>query len=104
MPVVARLRSGVAVTLQHPGVLVVVAVDAEQLPVAAVGGIVEVVVVLVMDRELLKLLAGELAAAMRADMRQYLEGLAAIALVPLLALVSYLSDELIHLIGIIFVG
>jgi hypothetical protein len=99
-----RLRSGIAVALQHPGMLVVVAVDTEQLPVAAVRGIVEMVVILVMYRELLELLAGELAAAMRADVRQYLEGLAAIALVPLLALVSYLRDELIHFLGVFFGG
>jgi len=91
-------------TLQHPGVLVAVTVDAKQLPVAAVLGIVFMVVILVMDGKFLELLAGELTAAMGADVGQYLEGLAAIALIPLLALAPHLRDELIHLFGVFFSG
>ena len=48
-------------------VLVVVAIDAEVLPVAAVGRVVVVVVVFVMHRELLQVLACERASATRTD-------------------------------------
>src|SRR4029077_19292590 len=54
-------------------VLVVVAIDAEQLPVAAVGGIVGVVVVPMVDGELAQVGAGELAGAAPADPRVELE-------------------------------
>jgi len=47
--------------------LIVMAVDAQQLPVAAVGRIVFVVVVLVVDREIAQRLAAELAPAPAAD-------------------------------------
>ena len=48
-------------------VLVVVAIDAQQLPVAAVGRIVHVVMVSVMDRQLAQFFAGKLPAAFCAD-------------------------------------
>ena len=47
--------------------LVVVAVDAQQLPVAAVGRIVTVIMVFVMDRQLVQFFAGKLPAAFCAD-------------------------------------
>jgi hypothetical protein len=50
-----------------PRVLVVVAVEAEQLPIAAIGGIIVVVVVLVMDRDLAQLLAAKFTAAPGTD-------------------------------------
>ncbi len=50
-----------------PLVLIVVAVEAEQLPVAPIRRIVVVVMVLVMDRELVEFLAVKFAAAMRTD-------------------------------------
>ena len=53
--------------------LVVVAVDAQQLPVAAVGWIVPVVMVLVMNGQLPQFLAGKLAAAFSADPREDLQ-------------------------------
>ncbi|OGT85016.1 MAG: hypothetical protein A3H91_16250 [Gammaproteobacteria bacterium RIFCSPLOWO2_02_FULL_61_13] len=49
------------------GMLVVVAVDAQQLPVAAVLGIVVVVMIAVMDSEFLLVLTREFAAAAGAD-------------------------------------
>jgi len=58
---------GTARRVELPGVLVVVAVQAQQLPVAAVGRIVVVVVVLVVHRELAQARAGELAPAASAD-------------------------------------
>ena len=51
-------------------VLVVVAIDAQQLPITAVGRIVLVVVVLVMDRQLFQSLAGKFASATGANMRE----------------------------------
>ena len=51
-------------------VLVVVAVNAQQFPVAAVGRIVLVVVVLVVDRQLFQPLTGKLTSATGADMRE----------------------------------
>jgi hypothetical protein len=62
--------------------LVIVAIETEQLPVAAVLRIVVVVVVLVMDRELFELFAGELAAAARAEVRVNLERLLTVRLLP----------------------
>ena len=53
-----------------PGVLVFVAVDAQQLPVRAVRGIVVMIAVPVVHGELAQALSFELAAAARADVRQ----------------------------------
>ena len=66
-----------------PLVLIVVTVETQQLPVASVGRIVVVVVVLVMDRELAQLLAVTFAAAVRTDPRKYLERLLSVGLLQL---------------------
>jgi hypothetical protein len=60
---------------QLPLVFVVVAVEAQQFPVAAVGRVVAVIVVPVMDRQLAKVGAREFAAAATADPRIDLERL-----------------------------
>jgi hypothetical protein len=60
--------------------LVVVTVETEQLPVAPVGRIVVVVVVLVMDRELAQFLAVKFASAVPTDPRKQFECLLSIAL------------------------
>src|SRR3990172_1763596 len=57
----------------HAGVLVLVAVDAQQFPVRAVGRIVVVVAVLVVHGQLAQPRAGEFACATHADPRQDLE-------------------------------
>ena len=62
-------------SVQDPGVLVVVAVDAQQLPVAAVGRIVPVIMVFVMDRQLAQFFAGKITAAFCADPWEDLQGL-----------------------------
>ena len=54
--------------------LVVVAVDAQQLPVAAVGRIVHVIMVFVMDRQFSQFFAGEIPAAFCANPREDLQG------------------------------
>src|SRR5688500_13038624 len=61
-------------------VLVVVAVHAQELPVAAVGRIVGVVVVTVVDCQFLQIGAGELARAAPADPRVHLQRALAVAL------------------------
>ena len=66
-----------------PLVLIVVAVETEQFPVAPVGRIVVVVVVLVMDRELAQLLAVIFASAVRTDPRKHFERLLSIGLLQL---------------------
>src|SRR5213078_2201114 len=62
------LRSGRAAVVVHlAGVLVLVAIDAQQLPVRSVGRIVVVVAALVVDGQLAHALRVELAGAARAD-------------------------------------
>ena len=62
------------------GVLMIMAVDAEQLPVAAIGRVVVVVVVLVMHCQLAQLFAFEIPAAMAAHPRKQFQGLFTVAL------------------------
>ena len=62
--------------------LVVVAIQAQQLPVAAVRRVVVVVVVFVMDGQLAQPLAFELARAVGADVRQHAEGFLTVAFLP----------------------
>ena len=60
----------------HPtAMLVVVAVDTEKLPVAAVGRVVVMIVVPVVDRQFAKLLAFEFPDASGTDMGEKLQGL-----------------------------
>ena len=54
--------------------LIVVAVDAQKLPVAAVGWFVHEIMVFVMDRQLPQFFAGEIPAAFCADSREDLQG------------------------------
>ena len=66
-----------------PLVFVVVTIEAQQFPVAPVGRIVVMVVVLVMDRELAKLLAVKFASAVCTDPGKHFERLLSIALLQL---------------------
>jgi hypothetical protein len=66
-----------------PLMLIVVTIEAEQLPVAPVWGIVVVVVVLVMDCELAQLFAAKFASAMCTDPWKHFEGLLSIGLLQL---------------------
>src|ERR1051326_379510 len=79
-----------------PRVLVLVAVHAQQLPVAAVGRIVVVVAVLVVHGELAHALAAELARAAAADPRQDLEGLLAVGAGALLLRLLRLRDDIVE--------
>src|SRR6267143_1591931 len=79
----ARRRLTRCVSHLIPLVLIVVAVETEQLPVAPVGRIVVVVVVLVLDRELAQLLAVKFASAVRTDPGEHFERLFSIGLLQL---------------------
>ena len=75
--------------------LVIVAVEAEQFPVAAVGWIVVMVVVPVVDRQLAKLLAFEFPDASGADMREKLQGFFAVSGLAQLLLLAHLCNSLV---------
>src|SRR5262245_3801268 len=75
-----RSRIGLSPRLEilEARVLVLVAVDAEQLPIRAVGRIVVVVAILMVHGELAQPLALECPRAARADVRQELQRLGAV--------------------------
>ena len=77
-------------------VLVVVAVETEQFPVAAVGRVVIVVVVLVMDRELVQVGLRELPGTAPADPREQLQGLGAVSLLALVPRAARVGDDAIE--------
>jgi len=83
----ARERGFSCVSHAIPLVLIVVAVETEQLPVAPIRRIVVVVMVLMMDRELVEFLAVKFAAAMRTNPGKQFERPLSMALV-LLRLVA----------------
>jgi hypothetical protein len=94
--IAARLRSFIPFLIQILRVLIVVAVDAEQLPIAAVRGVVVVVVILVMDGELTKPLARKFAAAPSTDPWEHLERPLPIGLLLKLSLMPGLGDDLVE--------
>ena len=74
--------------------LVIVAVDAEQLPVAAVGRVVVVIMIPVVDRQLAKLLAFEFPDAPCADMGEKLQGLFPVSGLAQLFFLAHLCNDL----------
>src|SRR5690606_28817606 len=78
------------------GVLVVVTVHAQQLPVAAVGRIVVVVVIAVVDRQLLEVGAGEISRAAAAGPWIHLQGTLPIALRALFGAATGLGDDAVE--------
>ena len=78
--------------IEIPGVLVVMAIQAEQLPVAPVGRVVIVVVVPVMHCQLVQVFVREFAHAATAEPRINLESSLPIALFALLPVASRLGD------------
>ena len=74
--------------------LIVVAIVAEQFPVAAVRGVVIVVVVFVVNGKLAKSFAFEFSAAAATDWREHLERLFAISPHPLFLFAANLRDEM----------
>ena len=76
-----------------PLVLVLVAIGAQQLPVAAIGRIVVMVVIPMMYLEQLQVRVGELAAAAAADPGIHLERPLAVAVLTLVTRASRLGDD-----------
>ena len=75
-------------------------VQAQQFPVAAVGRIVVMVMVLVVDRKLTQLFTAELPSASRTDMRINIQRFGTIGLFLLLAVASRLGDDLVLPAGV----
>ena len=98
----AGRRRLITVLIRHemPRVLIIVTVDTQQLPVAAVGRVVVVVVILVMDREFTELLARELAPAVRTNPGEYLQRSFPIGLLAKLLLAPGLGDDIVRPTGI----
>jgi hypothetical protein len=84
-----------------PRVLIVVTVEAQQLPVAAVGRIIIVVVIFVMDCEFSNFLACEFAPASRTDPRKKLERSLSIGLLPTFPVTPSLGNDLIRPVALI---
>ena len=91
----SRRRRVIRVSHLLSRVLIVVTVETEQLPVAPVGWIVVVVVVLMMDREFAKLFTAKFASAPRTDPGIHLERLRPIGLLPLSLVAPRLGDNLV---------
>lgn len=80
------------------------AVEAQQLPVAAIRRIVIVVVILVMDGELLQVGAGKRPRAFPANPRVNFERLFPISLVALLCVAPGIGNDPVELAGVGFLG
>jgi len=74
--------------------LVIVAVNAEQFPVAAVGRVVVVIMIPVVNRQLAKLLAFEFPDASGTDMREKLQGLFPVSGLAQLFFLTHLCNDL----------
>ncbi len=79
--------------------LIVMAVKAQEFPVASVGRIVVVVVILVMDCEFAEPFAFKLAPAPPADMGKYLKGSIPIGCHSTVAIAQGVGNDLIQLTG-----
>ena len=96
----ARRRLVKPILIQISRVLIVVAVQTQQFPVASVGRIIFVVVVFVVDRELTKLFTLEFTPAARTDPGKHLERLLPITLFSLLAAAPGLRHNPVHFVFI----
>jgi hypothetical protein len=97
-------RVGTASTIagfQLPLMFVIVAVKAEQFPIAAVGRIVVVIVVAVMDSQFTNVDLGKFAGAPAADPWIDLQGPLAVALFALFGGTTGVGDDTVKLAGII---
>jgi len=74
---------------------VIVAIDAEQFPVAAVGRVVVVIVIKVVDRQLAQLFTFEFPDTSGADMREKLQGLFPVSGLAQLLFFAHLGNDLI---------
>ena len=75
--------------------LILMAINAEQFPIAAIRRIIIVIVIFMMDRKLSKPLALEFTPAAPADWRKKSERLFTVTLHPNFALTSNISNELL---------
>ena len=91
--VTARRGGAVRISNLLPRMLIFVAVKTQKLPVAAVGGIIVVVVIFVMNRELTKFRAAEFTSAMPAHPGVHLERLLSIPLCSLALVTPCLTDN-----------
>lgn len=87
---------GAARHIHQLGMLVLVAIGAEQFPIAAIRRVVVVVAVLVVDFELLKIAVRERAGTASAHPGKELERLRAIALSPFLGVASRFENNLVQ--------
>jgi hypothetical protein len=94
----ARQQAVIPLIIQISRVLIVVAIEAQEFPVASIGRIVLMVVVFVMDREFTKLLALEFTTAPRTDPGKNLERLLPITLLSLLFAAPGLRDNPFHFV------
>jgi hypothetical protein len=83
-------------------VFIIVTVKAQQLPVAAVGWIVVVVVVLVMNRELAQFFAAEFTSTPRTDLGKHFECLFAVGFFQLIPVLPGLGNDLVLPLSIKF--
>ena len=65
-------------SIERAGVFVIVAVDAQQLPITAIGRVVFIIMVFVVNRQFAQVFSGEIAAAFATDPWQNLERLVSI--------------------------
>ena len=79
--------------------LVIVAVEAEKFPVAAVGRVVVVVVVFMMHRQFPEFFTFELPGTATADVREEFQCFLPVAGLVLLLFFAHLCDELVALFG-----
>ena len=95
----SRRLLGVGFSHLEAGVLVVVTIDAQQLPVAAVGRIVIMVVVFVVDGQLAQLFSAKFSSAAGTDPGIHLERSFPIGLLPLLPVAPDLVNHPVQPFG-----
>src|ERR1700682_919209 len=98
--VAGSVSAATAGGFQLPLVLVVMAIQAQQFPVAAIGWIVAVIVIPMMDRQLAQVGGGEFAGTAAADPWIDLEGLLPVALLALVGDAASLGDYPVQLVRV----
>jgi len=91
--VAGRGGGGNPIVLQISRVFVIVAVETEQFPIAAVRWIVVVVVVPVVDRQFMEILPGEFPCAAATDPGIHLQRLFSVTLLTLFPVPSRFGDD-----------
>ena len=98
----ARLRAAAVagIRLEQPLVFIVVTIDAQKLPIAAIRRVIVMIVVAVVDGELHNVIAGEFPSATSANPWIELERLLAVALFARLPVLPGFGDQLVQFAGI----